>query len=158
MSEEARDPGALAPAAHRAELLDGSAILATLLLLLIINEGGIPWVRLLLTLAFTFFVPGRAIVSNWPRIYRWAPEAMSIVFSLAILTLLATVTLWAHFWHPIPLFEVEAVLSLTGLVTSIVRRRRRGEPVRVADAAGHDHAPEPTRRVPRTPTGRRPRW
>lgn len=125
-SEEAEEPAAsltLAPAMRRAEVFDALAILVALLLLVAVHVGGIGWARLLLTLSFTVFVPGRAIVSNWPRMSRWAPEAMSIVFSLGILTFLATVTLWVRDWHPIALFEVEAALSVIGLVISIVRRR-----------------------------------
>lgn len=122
--EELEGSQIMAPAERRAEVYDGLAVLAALLLIIFANVGGITWIRLLLTLAFTFFVPGRAIVSNWPRVARWSPEAMSIVFSLGIVTFLATVTLWARFWHPIPLFDVEAVLSLIGLIISIVRRRK----------------------------------
>ena len=80
--------------------------------------------RLLLALLFTFFVPGRAIVSNWPRVARWSAVGMSIVFSLAALGLLATVTLWLGLWHPLALFIVEAVASLAGLIVGIIRRRR----------------------------------
>jgi uncharacterized membrane protein len=121
--EEAEAPETLAPAKRRAEVFDALAVLVALLLLLAVFSGAIASVRLILTLLFTFFVPGRAVISNWPRMSRWAPEAMSMVFSLAILTFLATVTLWARFWHPIPLFAAEAVLSLIGLAISIVRRR-----------------------------------
>lgn len=124
--EELEASQALAPAERRAEVFDALAVLVTLLLIVFVNAGVSTWVRLLLTLAFAFFVPGRAIVSNWPRVARWSPEAMSIVFSLGVVTFLATVTLWARFWHPVPLFDVEAALSLAGLIISIVRRRREG--------------------------------
>lgn len=80
--------------------------------------------RLLLALLFTFFVPGRAIVSNWPRVARWSGVGMSIVFSLGVLTLLATVSLWIGLWNPLALFSVVAVASLGGLITGIVRRQR----------------------------------
>jgi uncharacterized membrane protein HdeD (DUF308 family) len=117
---------ALAPAERRAEVFDALAVLAALLLVIFVSAGVSTSVRLLLTLAFAFFVPGRAIVSNWPRMARWSPEAMSIVLSLGVVTFLATVTLWARFWHPVPLFDAEAALSLAGLIISIVRRRREG--------------------------------
>lgn len=81
--------------------------------------------RLLLTLAFTVFVPGRAVISNWPRLARWSEVAMSMVFSLALLALLATATLWAHFWHPIALFQVEAWLAVAGLCVGMRRRKTR---------------------------------
>ena len=122
--EELEDPHILAPAERRAEVYDALAALVALLLIIVANAGVITWVRLLLTLMFAFFVPGRAVVSNWPRMARWSPEAMSIVFSLGIVTFLATFSLWVRFWHPVPLFDFEAGLSLTGLVISIVRRRK----------------------------------
>lgn len=84
--------------------------------------------RLLLTLAFAFFVPGRAIISNWPRLAGWSEVAMSMVFSLAVLTLLATAMLWAHFWHPLGLFQVEAWLTVAGLCVGMERRRTRVRP------------------------------
>jgi hypothetical protein len=78
----------------------------------------------LLTLVFAFFVPGRAIVSNWPRLAGWSDVGMSVVLSLATLTFLATVSLWARIWHPLALFDIEAVLSLIGLGIAIARGRR----------------------------------
>jgi hypothetical protein len=106
-------PGTLPPAARRAEVLD---VLAAA------NASG-P-LRILLVLAFTFFVPGRAVITNYPRMARWSALGSSIVVSLGVLAFLATVTLWAHFWHPLGLFQVEAVLSLAALAVGIVRRRR----------------------------------
>jgi uncharacterized membrane protein len=122
--EELEGSQILAPAERRAEVYDVLAALVAVLLIIVANAGVISWVRLLLTLAFAFFVPGRAIVSNWPRVSRWSPEGMSIVFSLGVVTFLATFTLWVHFWHPVPLFDFEAGLSLIGLIISIVRRRK----------------------------------
>lgn len=122
--DELEEAQVLAPAERRAEVFDAFAAAVALLLLVLVNAGVSTWVRLLLTAAFALFVPGRAIVSNWPRISRWSPEAMSIVFSLGIVTFFATVMLWARFWHPVPLFDFEAALSLIGLTISIVRRRR----------------------------------
>jgi peptidoglycan/LPS O-acetylase OafA/YrhL len=79
--------------------------------------------RVLLTLGFTFFVPGRAIMTHWPRLARWSQVGMSIVFSLGALTLIAMIALWAHYWHPVGLFEVEAVISLVLLAVGLGRRR-----------------------------------
>ncbi len=117
-------PGTLAPAARRAELLDvlAAAVAVALLVLVAANASG-P-LRILLVLAFTFFVPGRAIITNYPRMARWSDLGTSIVVSLGVLAFLATVTLWARFWHPLGLFQVEAVLSLAALAVGIVRRRR----------------------------------
>jgi hypothetical protein len=117
-------PGDLSPAAQRAELLDlAGALVAVVLLVLVLRDQPGP-LRVLLTLGFTFFVPGRAIVTNWPRMARWSAAGMSMVLSLAVLTLLATTFLWAHLWKPVVLFQAEAVLSLAGLTVGVVRRRK----------------------------------
>jgi hypothetical protein len=106
------------------DLLDGIAALLSLWLVALILADLHGPLRILLGAAFAFFVPGRAIVSNWPRMGQWSQAAMSLVLSLAVLVLLATVTLWAHEWHPLGLFETEAGLSLAGLGTGVVRRHQ----------------------------------
>lgn len=94
-----------------------------LLTLVAADRHGVP--RILLSLVFLCFVPGRAVVSNWPRLAQWSEAAMSLVLSLTVLALTATVTLWAHRWHPLGLFEVEAVASLAALIVGALRRRAR---------------------------------
>jgi hypothetical protein len=106
------------------DVLDVSAglIAVGLLVLSYLGESGL--LRILLALGFAFFVPGRAIVTNWPRMASWSEVAMPMVLSLALLTLLATITLWAHVWRPMDLFQAVAWLSLAGLCIGIVRRNR----------------------------------
>jgi hypothetical protein len=123
----------LAPAVRRAERLDLLACGIALGLIVLVAVDFWSALRLVLALLFTFYVPGRAVVSNWPRVARWSGIGMSVVFSLSILTLLATVTLWIGFWHPLGLFVVEAVISLAGLANGIVTRRQLA--VRRAQAA-----------------------
>lgn len=122
-----RTPGLAAfySARQVGDVLDVLAGLIAVLLVVLVDEGWSGPPRLLLALAFTFFVPGRAIVSNWHTTARWSQAAMSMVFSLAVLALVATVTLWAHIWHPLGLFQLEAWLSLAALTIGIVRRPRR---------------------------------
>jgi len=117
-------PGTMPPAARRAEGLDvlAAAVAVALLAMVQENASGLP--RILLVLGFTFFVPGRAIITNFPRMARWSDLGASMLVSLGVLAFLATVTLWAHFWHPLGLFQAEAVLSLAGLAAGIVQRRR----------------------------------
>jgi hypothetical protein len=117
-------PGTLPPAAQRAEVLDVLAAVVAVALLAVVQVGASGPLRILLVLGFTFFVPGRAIITNYPRMARWSDLGASIVVSLGVLGFLATVTLWAHFWHPLGLFQVEAVLSLAALAVGIIRRRR----------------------------------
>jgi hypothetical protein len=102
-------------------------IALALLLLVAVDFSAL--LRLVLALLFTFYVPGRAIVSNWPRVERWSALGMSIVFSLGVLALLAMVSLWAGLWHPLALFLFESVASLAGLAFSLIRRHD-------ADSAG----------------------
>src|ERR1700753_683978 len=113
----------LPPAAQRAEVLDlGAVVISVGLLVLVVLEGPtLP--RILLTLGFTFFVPGRAIMTHWSRLDRWSQVGMSVVFSLSALTLVAMTALWAHYWHPIGIFEAEGVLSLAALTAGLIRRR-----------------------------------
>ncbi len=104
------------------DLLDLLAFLDAmgLIALLVVDESGLA--RLLLTFGFTFFVPGRAIVDNCSFLARWSEAAMSLVLSLAVVGLLATVVLWAHAWHPLVLFQIEAWLSVVGLGVGAARR------------------------------------
>jgi peptidoglycan/LPS O-acetylase OafA/YrhL len=114
----------LPPAARRAEGLDLLAVVIAVGLIGLVVVKGPTLPRVLLTLGFTFFVPGRAIMTHWPRLARWSQVGMSIVFSLGSLTLIAMIVLWAHYWHPVGLFEVEAVISLVLLAVGLSRRRR----------------------------------
>ncbi len=114
----------LPPAAQRAEALDLLAAAGAVGLLALVYTDGPTILRALFALAFTFFVPGRAIVTNWPRMARWSGVAMPIVISISVLTLVATTALWAHLWRPLDLFQAEAWLSLAGLSLGIARRHR----------------------------------
>jgi hypothetical protein len=110
---------------NETQLSDALDCLATvvavgLLALSLTGRAGLP--RILLALAFSCYVPGRAVVSNWPRLAQWSEAAMALIFSLAVLALLAASTLWAHYWHPIGLFQAEAGVSLAGLALALGRR------------------------------------
>jgi hypothetical protein len=119
---------------QRGDVLDLFAGLVAIGLLEVIYEGGTGLLRVLLALGFVFLVPGRAVVANWPWLSGWSEVGMSMVLSLAVLTLVATVTLWAHSWRPLDAFQAEAWLSLAGLGVAIVRRhRRRAEPAASGD-------------------------
>jgi hypothetical protein len=104
--------------------LDLSAGLVAIALLALTYLGQSDLLRILLTLGFALFVPGRAIVTNWPRMASWSKVAMPMVLSLTLLTLLATAALWAHIWKPMDLFRAEAWLSVAGLCLGVARRKR----------------------------------
>jgi uncharacterized membrane protein HdeD (DUF308 family) len=110
--------------AGKAEALDLLAVLVAVVLLVLSLVDRVGTARLLLALLFTAFVPGRAIVSNWPRLADWSDVGMSVALSLGVLTVAATVTLWLGAWHPLRLFQLEAVLSVAGLAAAVTRRRR----------------------------------
>ena len=120
----AADSDSLMDAEQRAQVLDVAAAGSAVMLLIFVLSGQTGEPRLLLTVLFTFFVPGRAVVSNWPRMAGWADLAMCIAISLGTLVLLALVTLWLRAWHPESLFTAEALLSLIGLGTGFIRRQR----------------------------------
>jgi hypothetical protein len=98
----------------------GALIAVGLLALTLAGRTGAP--RLILALAFLCYVPGRAIVSNWPLFARWAEAGMSMILSVTILGLVASAALWGHYWHPEGLFQAEAALSLAGLALGVARR------------------------------------
>jgi hypothetical protein len=132
MSSYPRDPWGIMSSYARvirpmglwAELLDFLAVVTAVMLILVVETNRVGAARIVLALCFTFFVPGRAVVANWPRMARWSQAGMPMVLSLAITGLVTTVALWLHLWHPVQIFLAEAGLSLVGLVVSIVRRRR----------------------------------
>jgi len=99
-----------------------AAVAAGLSAVAAVGHAGLP--RTLLALGFAGFVPGRAIVTNWPRLGAWSQAAIAMVLSIAIVTLVAMIALWAHAWHPLLLFQFEAGLSLAGLAAGVLRRRR----------------------------------
>jgi len=109
---------------QRAEVIDLVSALIAMVLLVLVLLDRVGAARELLTVVFAFFVPGRAIVSNWPRMAEWSDIGMSIVLSLGVLILLATVSLWARFWNPLALFGVVAAVSIVGLGIAVVGRRR----------------------------------
>jgi uncharacterized membrane protein len=109
-------------AARAGDLFDLASIVISVGLVGLVAEGAAGILRIVLALAFAFFVPGRAVVTNWPRLAHWSQFAMSVILSLAILALAATVALWVHAWHPVGLFEVEAGLSAVAVVAGMARR------------------------------------
>jgi uncharacterized membrane protein len=105
-----------------ADVLDLLAATVTVSVLVVSATGhsGLP--RIVLTTAFSFFAPGRAIVSNWPELASWSQTAMSMILSVAVLTVIATFALWAHAWNVPAIFQTEAGLTLAGLAVGIGRR------------------------------------
>jgi hypothetical protein len=120
-------PGQL-PETRLSDILDGVAVVIAcgLVGFSLMGVQGFP--RVLLALGFLAFVPGRAVTVHWPRLAAWSEVAVSMVFSLVILALLAAVTLWARYWHPLGLMQAEAGLSVVGLTMAMIRRHRHQSP------------------------------
>ena len=96
------------------------AIAAIVAVSVVLNDHNA--VRAVAALIFVVFVPGRSVVANWPTIATRSHVAVSVLFSLALLTLGATAALWGHFWHPLGLLEAECVVTAGVLVAGILRR------------------------------------
>jgi uncharacterized membrane protein len=112
------------PTAQLRDLADLAGVVIAVGLIGLVTEGEAGPVRIVLALAFVVFVPGRAVVANWPRVGYWSEFGASMVLSLAILTFVATVALWVHAWHPVGVFMIEAVLSILALAAGLVRRHQ----------------------------------
>jgi hypothetical protein len=104
------------------DLLDVACIALTALAAVALATNEHSFARSVAALIFVIFVPGRAIVSNWPEIAVQSVTAVSILFSLALNTLVATVAVWAHVWHPAGMIEVECALAIAALIVAILRR------------------------------------
>ncbi len=108
----------------RSEVLDLAALAVAVALVALISLRITGPLRGLLALAFLTFVPGWAVVANWPSATKRSRVALSVVLSLSITAAAATTTLWLHFWRPLGLFYVEASASAVAIVFGLVRRRR----------------------------------
>jgi hypothetical protein len=106
----------------RADIIDTLCIMAALVVLMFMLADQTGALRTFAAFCFAFFVPGRAIVTNWPRLAEWSDIGMSVVLSVALVTFVSMVTLWLKYWHPIGQFQVEAVLSVVAVGVAIARR------------------------------------
>lgn len=109
------------------DLLDVGCIALTALAAVALATNEHNFARSVAAFIFVLFIPGRAIVSNWPEIAGRSVVAVSILFSLALNTLIATVALWAHVWHPAAIIEAESALAIAALIVGILRRHATAE-------------------------------
>src|SRR5665213_1353792 len=118
------------------DLIDVACVAVTVAVAVAVATNERNAFRSVVAVAFALYVPGRSIVSNWPSLAVRSHIALPVLFSLSILTLVATLTLWAGYWHPLGTLEVECVAVEVALFTALLRRRR-------ADHAGKQVGPEP---------------
>jgi hypothetical protein len=110
------------------DLIDVACVAVTVAVAVAVATNERNAFRAVVAVAFSLFVPGRAIVSNWPTLAQKPHVALSILFSLSVLTFVSTVTLWLNYWRPLGLLEVEAGVVMVALFIGLVRRRRDDEP------------------------------
>jgi uncharacterized membrane protein len=101
----------------------GAVVITASVLVLTISNVHSP-IRGLLALTFLTAVPGWAVVSNWPRFAARSRAALSVLFSLSICIVVATVSLWAELWHPLGLFDLCAAATGLALFRSLWYRHR----------------------------------
>jgi uncharacterized membrane protein len=123
----------------RDDMIDMGCIAVAVAVAVAVATGERSAFRAVVGVVFALYIPGRSIVSNWPRMAARSNVAASVLFSLSILTLLATTTLWAGYWHPLGLLEIECVAVGVALFTALLRRRRV-DPTRAAIPAGAESA------------------
>ena len=132
MIDEGQGPSRPALAAARpqfsdADLIDVASIIVTAAVAVAVATNERNFIRPVAAVIFVLFVPGRAIVSNWPALAERSQFAVSVLFSLTVLTLAATFILWSDVWRPLGLLEVECVITAVALFAAIVRRRRAAD-------------------------------
>jgi uncharacterized membrane protein len=103
-------------------IADGVALGITFLLVVLILAGSTGVVRQLLALAFVCYVPGRAVVANWPPADLRAQVALAVVLSISIVSLVSVAGLWLHAWRPMEQFAAEASGSILAIAIAMVRR------------------------------------
>jgi uncharacterized membrane protein len=117
-------------------ILDGGSLVAALVLVFLVAFDVHGTGRVLLTVIFVSYVPGRAVLTNWAVARDRSDVALPVVLSFAIFTVPAVVILWLHLWAPIELFYVVAVASVGALGIAVLGRtrsaidRQRGAPGR----------------------------
>ena len=111
----------------RDNLIDVGCVAVTVAIAVAIATNERNAFRVVVGVLFALYVPGRSIVSNWPAMAARSNVAVSVLFSLSVLTLLATATLWAGYWHPLGLLQVECVAAGIALFTALLRRRRANQ-------------------------------
>lgn len=100
------------------------AITGALTVLIVIDATGS--LRALLALAFVCYVPGRAVVANWPAAQARSQVALPVLLSVSIVTLISVIALWVHAWNPMAQFAVEAGASMAAIAFAFVQRARSG--------------------------------
>jgi len=103
-------------------LADAACLALTIALELMIDRHATGVLRTILALAFAVYIPGRAVAINWRSVYLRSRIAIPVVLALTVNILVATTILWLHEWHPIELFEAEAIASCVLIVIGLWRR------------------------------------
>lgn len=116
-----RPPEARAPAVRRSpgELV---ALLTPVALAAAILAGADGTVRTPLAVLFSFWVPGTAVVAWLPWLTPAERRGIAVTLSLAASTVVPTVALWLHWWHPGGLLALTGAASVLSLLVAPRRR------------------------------------
>ena len=104
--------------------LDGGSLVITLVLAVMVAFGVTGILRVFLALGFAAYVPGRAVVANWPSARARSEIALPVVLSISMTTLASVLGLWLHAWQPLTQFAVEATASVLALTVALLPRVR----------------------------------
>ena len=106
------------------DILDCGALgLVAILALLTVAGGPVP-VREVLALGVLCYVPGRAFATHWTWLQGAPLALLTVVGGLAVTTLLATTSLWLHWWSPTLLFWAEAAGGCASILWGLTKRRK----------------------------------
>jgi uncharacterized membrane protein len=122
----------------RDDLVDIGCVAVTAAVALLVATNQRDALRAGAGVVFAIFVPGWSIVSNWPGLAARSRLAASLLLSISILTLVATLSLWAGYWRPLGLLEVECVVVEAALCTALYRRARSARATPKTADATHD--------------------
>ncbi|MCO8271404.1 hypothetical protein M1L60_12440 [Actinoplanes sp. TRM 88003] len=112
---------------HRPEFAIAGGLTAVIGLLgLVVPNGPL---SLILSLVFVLVGPGAAIMSVANVRNRLVSWALTVAGSIAVLTLLSAVTLWAKVWEPTAWLAALGAVTLVGSIVQFVRLTRSGVPL-----------------------------
>ena len=104
-------------------VLDASAALCAITLMVLAHSGTGGVARLLLALVFVSFVPGWAVLGHVPVAHGWSRVALAVALSLTLCTVGASAMAWLAQWQPNVLLDLVGGASVLAILASRARRR-----------------------------------
>lgn len=104
------------------DFVDAFSVAVSVALVVVIARHGPVALRLGLLIPFVLFIPGWSVVTNSIALKSRAPVTLSVLVSLALLTIVSTVPLWFHYWRPLGTCQIYAAAASCVTVLGFVRR------------------------------------